>query len=209
MNLFSYKSAYADVFANEFCFYMILASCFRRTQCASSAAERQLSLYYADLVRDSSGYDRKTGEWKVSCSFVRQERMEDLYIPLIENDLSHRLSALGWDLSGDQAEVFIDPAMKIEEITEPQRACGRKSSGQNSDNKPGKNSDNKSGLNVRKTSVQNSRKKYAVSGHRFRFVGLYHELAFQITQKQRLNEIRIRVRGQNGLDEEYLFSVRS
>ena len=201
MNLFSYKSAYADVFANEFCFYMILASCFRRTQCASSAAERQLSLYYADLVRDSSGYHRKTGEWKVSCSFVRQERMEDLYIPLIENDLSHRLSALGWDLSGDQAEVFIDPAMKIEEITEPQRAGGGKVSGQNSGNK--------SEQNIGKKSGQNSRKKYAVSGHRFRFVGLYHELTFQITQKQRLNEIRIRVRGQNGLDEEYLFSVRS
>lgn len=121
MNLYSYKNAFANIFSNEFCFYMILASCFRRTQCMSAVTLNQLSLYYADLVRDNSGYDRQTGQWRTSYSYVRQERLEDLYIPLIEGKLVRDLAAIGWDLSSDQAEVFIEPAMKIVEIRKDSR----------------------------------------------------------------------------------------
>ncbi len=113
MNLYSYKNMYANVFANEFCFYMILASCFKKTQCNSLRTQDQLRLYYTDLVRDNSGYDNVTGQWKSSCSYVRQERMEDMYIPMIEGKLAKQLSSNGWDIASDQAEVFIEPAMKI------------------------------------------------------------------------------------------------
>ena len=150
MNIYSYKNVFSNIFANEFCFYMILASLFRRTQCMSGHIENQLKLYYADLVRDTSGHGRRPGKGSESFSYVRQERMEDLYIPLIEKRLFRELCSLGWDPGKDQAEVYIEPADRVECLTQ----------------KHNKN-----------------RKNYILYGHIFRFVGLHHELSFQLKEK--------------------------
>ncbi len=179
MNLYSYKNTFANVYANEYCFYMILASCFKRTQCISCNAENQLKLYYADLVRDNSGYDRHTGQWKSSYSYARQLRMEDMYIPVIENGLVKALADGGWDISDDQAEVYIQPSMKVVLKQDAHGAAGR-------------------------TSKKNSSKgkvSYAVYGHIFRFTGLYNELLFQIVEENRTCRVTVTVRkpGQKGI----------
>ena len=114
MNLFYYKNVFFNIFANEFCFYMILASLFKRTQCMSGKIEDQLKLYYADLVRDNTEYGRGPGKERGSFSYVKQERMEDLYIPLIEKQLFRELCSMGWDPGKDQAEVYIEPAARAE-----------------------------------------------------------------------------------------------